>query len=101
MEQLRLAIEKEKNPEVLPQEAEAKELDEVEANIEKLESDFQAADAIIQEENKQLEKVLFASSKHIQKESSNLPNLRFTRAAEEKKLSGRTNNIEEKELIVY
>ena len=62
-----------KKQEVLQQQAEAaqksnkKELDEVEANIEKLESDIQMADAIIQEGNKQLEKVLFATSKHIQK----------------------------------
>ena len=44
-----------------------KELDEVKANIGILKNDIQVADAIIQEGNKQLERVLYATSKHIPK----------------------------------
>ena len=53
------------------------ELDKVEANIEKLQSDKQAGDAIIQKGNKKLEKVVSATSKHIRKKSCNFPNLRL------------------------
>ena len=73
MEQKKLAVEKKKTKKMLQQQAKEahqsnrKKIEELTVEIERLESNLQVADGIIYEGNEQLQKILCAASKDIQR----------------------------------